>query len=178
MFGRAPLVSARTGGTEKHPQRIYTGSQTDVESAVIEAILPGGDHPLISNGEIDVLAVNHHGSESSERQLVQRRCAGGGGDRDRRRTGRKLAPGAADVVENVLLARATDCVTAPAALVLQTEEGAQHGSQTSDAGFCVGNIVITTNGGTSYAVSADGVVTHGPDERTAAGLPATFPIDN
>ena len=157
----------------------HTGSQTDVESAVIEAILPGGDHPLISNGGIDVLAVNHHGSESSTNVnlfngaapevAVIATGAGQGGNWHLPRQ---------DVVENVLLARATDCVTAPAALVLQTEEGAPHGSQTSDAGFCVGNIVIKTNGGTSYAVSADGAVTHGPDERAAAGLPATFPIDN
>src|SRR6185436_3058213 len=43
----------------------FTSSQTDVESSVIQAISPGGAFPLISSGGIDVLNVNHHGSESS-----------------------------------------------------------------------------------------------------------------
>ncbi|HEX5885448.1 MAG TPA: hypothetical protein VFY67_12985, partial [Pyrinomonadaceae bacterium] len=40
-------------------------SQIDVESFVVQAISPGGAFPLISSGGIDVLNVNHHGSESS-----------------------------------------------------------------------------------------------------------------
>jgi beta-lactamase superfamily II metal-dependent hydrolase len=43
----------------------FTSSQVDVESSVVAAISPGGDWPLISAGGIDVLNVNHHGSESS-----------------------------------------------------------------------------------------------------------------
>ncbi|HKA91108.1 MAG TPA: hypothetical protein VKE22_25775, partial [Haliangiales bacterium] len=39
--------------------------QTDVETSVVQAISPGGAFPLISAGGIDLLHVNHHGSESS-----------------------------------------------------------------------------------------------------------------
>src|SRR3954454_2586371 len=40
-------------------------TQLDVETSVINAISPGGAFPLISAGGIDVMHVNHHGSESS-----------------------------------------------------------------------------------------------------------------
>src|SRR5437763_5793045 len=40
-------------------------AQLDVETSVITAISPGGAHPLISAGGIDLMHVNHHGSESS-----------------------------------------------------------------------------------------------------------------
>src|SRR5947208_16931492 len=43
----------------------FTSSQVDVETSVITAISPGGAFPLISSQGIDVLHVNHHGSESS-----------------------------------------------------------------------------------------------------------------
>jgi hypothetical protein len=62
--------------------------------------------------------------------------------------------------------------------VLQTEEGHPTGSNTSFAGYCVGNIVISTNGASTFRVSADGHVTVGTDERLAAGLPRTFPLDD
>src|SRR5262249_48563316 len=40
-------------------------TQVDVETAVVQAISPKGAFPLISSDGIDVLHVNHHGSESS-----------------------------------------------------------------------------------------------------------------
>ena len=43
----------------------FTMTQTDVETSIIQAISPGGAFPLITAGGIDVLNVNHHGSESS-----------------------------------------------------------------------------------------------------------------
>src|SRR2546430_798511 len=51
-----------------------------------------------------------------------------------------------DVVEHVLLGQSSSCITAPPTFVLQTEEGAPAGSLTSHAGYCVGNIRITTDG--------------------------------
>jgi beta-lactamase superfamily II metal-dependent hydrolase len=51
------------GGSESCTGR-STG-QLDVETAIVQAISPGGAYPLISTGGIDVLNVNHHGSESS-----------------------------------------------------------------------------------------------------------------
>lgn len=155
----------------------FTSSQTDVETAVVQAISPGGAFPLISSGGIDVLHVNHHGSESStnknwmnySRPAVAVIGVGAGQssgwDLPRR-----------DVVENVLLAAAS-CITAAPALVLQTEEGAPAGSLTSLMGYSVGNIRFVTDGVASFTVSADGQVNQGPNEVVAAGLPQSYSLD-
>lgn len=157
----------------------FTSSQTDVESSVIQAISPGGAFPLISAGGIDVLNVNHHGSESSTNKnwmnLSQPAVAvistGAG-----QSSGFELPR--IDVVEHVLLAQATACITVPPALVLQTEEGSPTGSQTSFAGFSVGNVKIATDGINAFTVSADGAVTVGPNEVATAGLPLTIALDD
>lgn len=157
----------------------FTSSQTDVETYVVQAISPGGAAPMISAGGIDVLHSNHHGSESSTNKnwmnLSQPAVAvistGSG-----QSTGWDLPR--IDVVEHVLLAQATACLTAPPALVLQTEEGAPSGSLTSFAGYCVGNIKFTTDGVSTFAVSADGAVTQGPNELAASGLPRTIAVDD
>ncbi|MGH7151820.1 MAG: hypothetical protein ACREIU_14035, partial [Planctomycetota bacterium] len=150
----------------------------DVETPLIEAISPGGASPRISAGGIDVLHCNQHGGEASTNAnymnlsrpavVVISTGAGQGPTDDRPRK---------DVVENVLLAGAP-CITVPAAFVLQTEEGDPAGPRTSYAGYCVGNILISTDGVATFTVSADGQVTVGPDERAAAGLPRTFPLDD
>ena len=157
----------------------FTSSQTDVESSVVQAISPGGAFPLISSGGIDVLNVNHHGSESSTNKnwmnLSQPAVAVIS-------TGSGQSSGwdfpRIDVVEHVLLAQATACITAPPALVLQTEEGSPTGSLTSFAGYSVGNVKITTDGISTFTVSADGAVTQGPNEVVAAGLPRTIALDD
>ncbi|HEV7767818.1 MAG TPA: hypothetical protein VGQ76_22635 [Thermoanaerobaculia bacterium] len=152
-------------------------SQNDVESAVIAAISPGGASPLTSAGGIDVMNVNHHGSESSTNSNWMNGSrpaiaviATGGGQSSNFQLPRKA------VVENVLLANVS-CITVPATLVLQTEEGSPIGAETSIAGYSVGNIVIRTGGGTLFEVSADGAVNQGPNEVTAAGLPRSMVID-
>lgn len=157
----------------------FTSTQTDVETHVIQAILPDGARPMISPGGIDVLHANHHGSESSTNKNWMNLSAPavaviavGAGQSAGWDLPRK------DVVENVLLANATACIAAPAALVLQTEEGSPIGSQTSFAGYSVGNIKITTNGLRTFAVSADGQVNQGSNEVAAAGLPRIFPLDD
>ena len=152
-------------------------TQVDVETAVVQAISPGGAFPLITAGGIDVLNVNHHGSESSTNKnwfnysapAVALVATGAGQSQswDLPRI---------DVVEHVLRAEATACITAPPALVLQTEEGSPTGSLTSFRGYCVGNIKVTT-GGSTFTVSADGAVTQGPNEVGAAGLPRTYAVD-
>jgi beta-lactamase superfamily II metal-dependent hydrolase len=157
----------------------FTSSQTDVESSVVQAISPGGAFPLISAGGIDVLNVNHHGSESSTNKnwmnLSQPAVAvistGSG-----QSTGWDLPR--IDVVEHVLLAQATACITVPPALVLQTEEGAPTGSLTSFAGYSVGNIKLATDGVSTFTVSADGAVTQGANELVASGLPRTIALDD
>lgn len=153
-------------------------AQVDVETAIVQAISPGGAFPLITAGGIDVLNTNHHGSESSTNQNWMNYAqpavaligtgAGqtSGWDLPRR-----------DVVENVLLAGAS-CITAAPALVLQTEEGAPTGTLTSFMGYSVGDITITTTGQVDFTVSADGAVTQGPNEVVAAGLPRTISLDD
>ncbi len=154
--------------------------QVDVESSVIQAISPGGVSPMIKAGGIDVLAVSHHGSESSTNPNWWNRSAPavavistGDGQSANWNLPRK------DVVEKVLLGQAAPCVTAPAAaLVLQTEEGKPTGANTSFAGRAVGNIKISVNGLGQFTVSADGAVSQGPNELAAAGLPRTFNVDD
>src|SRR6478672_8978811 len=164
------------GGSDSCTGRSTT--QLDVESSVITAISPGGASPLISAGGIDLLHVNHHGSESSTNptyfNLADPAVAIiGVGDGES--SGWDLPR--IDVVEHVLLGQSSSCVTAPPTFVLQTEEGAPAGSLTSHAGYCVGNIKITTDGANIFTVSADGAVHQGPNELTASGLPLSFTID-
>ena len=157
----------------------FTSSQRDVETSVIQAISPGGAFPMISSGGIDALNVNHHGSESStnmnwmnmSQPAVALISVGGG-------QGSNFELPRIDVVEHVLLAQATACITVPPALVLQSEEGAPAGAQTSFAGYCVGNIKVTTDGVSTFTVSADGAVTQGPNELAASGLPQTIALDD
>jgi beta-lactamase superfamily II metal-dependent hydrolase len=154
-------------------------TQVDVESAVITAISPGGAFPMISAGGIDVLEVSHHGSESSTNMnwmnLSRPAVALIG-------TGAGQSAGwdfpRIDVLEHVLLAQATSCITVPAAFVLQTEEGSPTGSLTSFMGYSVGDITVATDGTTGFTVSANGAVTQGPNEVAAAGLPRTFALDD
>jgi beta-lactamase superfamily II metal-dependent hydrolase len=150
--------------------------QVDVESYVIKAIVPGGAHPLISKGGIDVLYVNHHGSESSTNSTLMNLAqpevaviATGDGQASDWNVPHS------NVVSNVLHSKAS-CVTAPPALVLQTEEGRPRGSKTSRAGYSVGNIKIVTNG-SDYSIDGDGDVTQGPVEVSDANLPRTLTVD-
>lgn len=154
-------------------------TQVDVETSVINAISPGGANPLISAGGIDVLHVNHHGSESSTNPTYFNKAQPalaviGVGDGET--TGWDLPR--INVVDHVLKAGSTSCVTAPATYVLQTEEGNPGGTNMSHTGYCVGNIKITTSGSGTFTVDADGLVHQGVNERTASGLPKTFALDD
>ncbi len=152
-------------------------SQVNIESPLVQAISPSGVNPLLSVYGVEVAHVAHHGSESSCNSdymnfltpSVACISVGAGQSPDWFHPRR-------DVVENVLMAQ-VPCVTAPPALVLQTEEGSPAGEKTSFAGYSVGDIVVTTNGVETYTVSASGFVSQGPDERGPAGLPATFYFD-
>ena len=153
--------------------------QLDVETSVIQAISPGGAHPLISAGGIDLLHVNHHGSESSTNPTyfnMAKPALAIIGVGDGESTGWDLPR--IDVVEHVLLGQSASCVTAPPTFVLQTEEGNPSSTLMSHAGYCVGNIKITTDGLNIFTVSADGAVHQGPNELVASGLPRSFTIDD
>ena len=152
-------------------------SQSNVETPLAEAIMPGGGHPLLTSYGVEVLHVNHHGSESSTNpdymNLLTPKFAciatGSGQSPD------YMFP-RHDVVDNVLRA-GVYCVTAPPATVLQSEEGYPAGSLTSYTGYCVGNFTFKTAGLVNYVVNGDGAVTEGPDERAALGMPLTVPLD-
>ena len=153
-------------------------AQLDVETSVITAISPGGAHPLITAGGIDLMHVNHHGSESSSNPTYFNMAkpavaiAGVGAGET---SGWDLPR--IKVIDSVLLG-SSGCTTAPPAYVLQTEEGSPAGTNTSHSGFCVGNIKITTDGISIFTVSADGAVHQGPNELAASGLPKSFTIDD
>jgi beta-lactamase superfamily II metal-dependent hydrolase len=160
--------------------------QANIETPLVRAIMPGGANPLLTSHGVEIVHVSHHGSESSTNSdfmslltptiacISTGEVAGGSGwDLPRK-----------DVVENVLLARAP-CVYASPAIVLQTAEGEEskaskndpQRSKLSTSGYCVGDILITTDGVNTYSVSANGEVGQGPDERTEAGLPIDFEFD-
>jgi beta-lactamase superfamily II metal-dependent hydrolase len=154
-------------------------AQLNVETSVIRAISPGGASPLISAGGIDLLHVNHHGSESSTNPdyfNMSDPAVAIVGVGDGETSGWDLPR--IDVVEHVLLAQSSSCITAPPTLVLQTEEGNPAGTLTSHAGYCVGNIKIMTDGLNIFTVSADGAVHQGPNELASSGLPQSFTLDD
>jgi hypothetical protein len=139
--------------------------------------MPGGEHPLLTSYGVEVLHVNHHGSESSTNpdymNLLTPKYAciatGSGQSPD------YMFP-RHDVVDNVLRA-GVYCVTAPPAIVLQNEEGYPAGSLTSYTGYCLGDYTIKTAGAINYIINGNGAVTEGPDERAALGLPDTVLLD-
>ena len=153
--------------------------QANVETPLALALMPGSPHSLLTADGVEVLDVNHHGSESStNRDYMNQLSPALAVINTGRGQGGNFHHPRRDVVENVLMAAAA-CVTATAAVVLQTEEGSPIGTNTTRAAFCVGDIVIRTTGRSNFQVSATGRRSQGPDERMAAGLnPArTFPLD-
>ena len=165
------------GGADDYYCTGRSTSQENIETPMVQAIMPGGANPLLNEYGVELAHVAHHGSESSTNSdymnslspTVACISVGAGQSTD------WFHP-RIDVVENVLLAGAP-CIYVPPALVLQTEEGAPTGEKTSYAGYCVGDIIITTSGVNTYTVNATGVVSQGPDERAGAGLPATYYFD-
>ncbi len=160
------------GGTD--PSIRHKSMQPDMESPMVKAIMPGGAFPLLGESGVEVLQVGHHGIETSTNSTLMNllspslACISAGpfvlGNPQR------------SVVENVLLARSPR-IRVPPALVLQTEEGSSLGSKSSKAGFCVGDIVVSSDGVTGYRVEASGDIRQGPDERDLVPLPAELPLD-
>ncbi len=162
--------------TYRHTATNYHNIETPLSDSLV--------HPrfgLLDDGYgLEVMHVNHHGSESAMNSDYMNNlhpavaCISlGWGQPDGWDFPRH------DILDNVLLAEAPGgCVTADPALVLQTEEGSG-GPDTyrSYRGYAVGDIIITTNGEALYWIEATGAVSGGPDERSSAGLPRYFPLD-
>jgi beta-lactamase superfamily II metal-dependent hydrolase len=165
------------GGDDDNACTGRVTDQVNIESPLAASLMPGGGASLLTSEGIEGLHVNHHGSESSMNSDYMNELTPAVG---------VILVGAGqsstwhhpriDVVEGVLLAEAS-CITADPALVLQTEEGSPTGEYTSYAGYCCGDITIKTTGSTNYTVDGTGDVSQGPDERSAAGLPATVNMD-
>jgi len=175
------ITAGDLGGGQWSADNACTGrstTQKNMESPLATSLMPGGGAGLLTASGIEVLHVNHHGSESSTNHewmnlltpavAVIHVGAGQGSFEHPRK----------DVVENVLLAGGP-CITAPPALVLQTEEGAPIGSKTSLAGFTAGDLVIKVKEPGKFEVSGTGAVSQGPDERILAGIepPKSIPFD-
>ncbi|MFH1680923.1 MAG: lamin tail domain-containing protein, partial [Candidatus Eisenbacteria bacterium] len=166
------------GGQDDYECTGRSTTQVNIETTLAASLMPGGGASLLTSDGVEVLHVNHHGSESSMNSDYMNLLTPAVG---------VIAVGAGqsstwhhpriDVVENVLLAQAP-CITADPALVLQTEEGDPTGTYTSYAGFCCGDIAITTTGLNNYLVTGTSAVSQGPDETASAGLPATLPMDS
>ncbi len=165
------------GGADDYDCTGRGTSQVNIETPMVQALMPGGAYPMLTSYGVEVAHIAHHGSESSGNSDFMNAlspaiaCVSvGAGQSTNWYHPRK------DVVENVFLAQAP-CIVVPPAMVLQTEEGSPTGDRTSFAGYCVGDITITTDGGTTYTVNGTGAVSQGPDERTGANLPQTFTFD-
>jgi len=165
------------GGADDYDCTGRSTSQVNIETPLVMTLMPGGTNPMLTAYGVELAHVGHHGSESSTNSDYMNAlsptvaCISVGDGQSVGWDHPRI-----DVVENVLLAQ-VPCITVPPALVLQTEEGNPSGEKTSFAGYCAGDIVITTDGIDSYTVSATGAVSQGPDERAAAGLPASFYFD-
>ncbi|MCP4581520.1 MAG: MBL fold metallo-hydrolase [candidate division Zixibacteria bacterium] len=162
--------------TYRHTATNYANVETPLSNSLVS---PSGANLLGEDG-LEVMHVNHHGSESSTNNDYMD----------------NLTPSVAcisvgwnqpdgwdfprhDILDNVLLAEAPGgCVDADPAMVFQTEEGSGNpDTYRSDRGYAVGDIIITTNGERLFLVDGTGQVSGGSDERSSAGLPRYFPLD-
>ena len=151
--------------------------QVNLETPLAFSLLTPGGADLLDSHGVEVLHVNHHGSESSMNSDFMNLLTPqvtlisvGKGQSSNLNHPRK------SVVENVLFAREW-CITADSALVLQTEEGSPTGTETSYGGYCVGDIRIRTDGLMTYRLEATGEVSQGPVEIEEALLPRDFSIE-
>ena len=180
-FGNFEYLTAGDmgGGDSDNTCTHRSTGQANVETPLANALRFGGTTAALTEDGLEVLDVNHHGSESSTNQdtmnlLTPTVAVINTGPNQ----GPEYRHPRVDVV-NVLTAQ-VPCITAPPALVLQTDEGGPSGNETSFHGFCVGDIVIETTGAVTFKVSATGEMALGTDERVAAGLGTSgreFPLD-
>jgi beta-lactamase superfamily II metal-dependent hydrolase len=149
------ITAGDLGGGQYASDNNCTGrvtSQENVETTLVASLMPGGGAGLLTANGVEVLHVNHHGSESSTnfefmnlltpKIAVIQTGAGQGSNFNHPR----------EDILNVLMKK-VNCITAQPALVLQTDEGDPIGTETSKDGHVVGDIVIKTNGVTTFQVS-------------------------
>jgi len=162
--------------TYRHTATDYSNDETPLSNSLVS---PSGANLLGAYG-VEVMHVNHHGSESSTNSDYMN----------------NLNPSVAcisvgwgqsygwdfprhDILDNVLLCEAPgDCVDSVPAMVFQTEDGSgTPDTYRSYRGYAVGDIIIKTDGQMLFQVDGSGRISGGPDEREDAGLPRYFPLD-
>ena len=175
------ILDGDLGAGEESCTNHDTG-QMDVQSEVARALLDEGLLPRDIG--VDVMHVAHHGSESSTSaeyfDIVKPEVALISVGLNQRSF---LHP-RVDVVERVLLGPdRPNCVKAPAVkAVFQTEDGKTGCSSTgctSFAGIVAGDIKLTTDGRTGYAIVSTGVadVAASGETRDPVRVDRHFPFD-
>ncbi len=165
-------------GTERDCTHRNPGNQVNMESSVAAALL---ENRYLTTDGVEVLHVNHHGSESSSNsdyinKLTPRVAviSVGAGQAPNFQLPRK------NVVGNVLLGGGDGktCMIHTPELVLQTADGPKdRHSKASNAAYSVGDIVISTNGTKTFKVWGTGEIGQGDSELVKAKLPRTFNLD-
>lgn len=173
------IAGGDLGGGQKAADKACTNRSTgqkDIESSVAQGLVNTG-HIDAEKG-IEVLHVNHHGSESSTNSNYMNTLSpkvaiistgeGQGANYEHPRK---------NIVEKVLLAEA-DCITAAPALVLQTDQNTSEKPKASSMGYTVGDIVIKTSGEDSFSILGTGRVQYyGNNETIQAGIRGWKQID-
>ena len=155
-------------------------TQVDVETSVVRAISPGGASPLISAGGIDVINVNHHGSESStnrnwmnfSRPAVAVIPTGAGQSSDWHLP-------RIDVVDKVLRATATACVTVPGGVrACRPRKAAPSAPRPAAPGYSVGNVRDHHQRRQHLHPVRGRAGEPGTQRGRPAGLPRSFALDD
>ncbi|MBI3358066.1 MAG: MBL fold metallo-hydrolase [Nitrospirae bacterium] len=182
QYGRFDYIMSGDlgGGADDTVCTGRTTKQKNMESILVKA-LTEGVKPLLTSTGVDAMMVPHHGSESSTNQdymngMSPRVAIISVGDGQ----GSLFHHPRKDIVN--VLTKKVACITAEPSLVLQTDEGEGDPmvTDTSQEGFVSGDVVIKTNGVSTFQVSGSGRVREGsPDERVSAGInpPRSFPLD-
>lgn len=150
------LWTSDMGGFEDDGCSGRSSAQADMETPMIQAAVAAG---ALKSGGVDVLAIGHHGSESSTNPEYVRVAApsvaviatgrGQSSSWDLPRTA---------VVDKVLASTGSGSCTgfAVAPLILQTEDGDRNDQgKRSTTGYAVGNVVVDSDG-TQFWISANG----------------------
>lgn len=172
FFSAGDLGGGKFAADEKCTNR--STSQKNIESSLLRAMQR--ERFIERDKGIEVLHVSHHGSESSTNYEFMNGMSptvaviSVGQNQSTTYQHPRI-----DIVERVLMAQAP-CITAPPALVLQTEEGLDKG-KTSFEGLVVGDIIIEVDASGDYKISTTGEFEGTSTDSVPPGLWGEFKKD-